>query len=106
MISLFKQIIKWLTRWDRRKFDAITNGMQLRLDYKSNKDALRVLETVFVEKEYALYFPFYEKATVIDVGAHYGYFSFFAAMNLHPDSTIYSLEPDANNFTIFQGVVA
>jgi len=88
--------------WDRRKFDKICSGLRLRLDYKLNKDALRVLETVIKELEYEMCFPFNEKAIILDIGGHYGYFSFFASMNLKPESQIFSIEPSPGNVEVFK----
>ena len=102
MIKPIKNIVKTIIRWDARKFNRICSGVGLSLDYGLNKDAVRVLETVFKEREYAPYFPFYESVTVLDVGGHYGYFSFFAALNLSPKSKILSLEPSLSNFNIFK----
>ncbi|RYF85290.1 MAG: FkbM family methyltransferase, partial [Chitinophagaceae bacterium] len=37
-----------------------------------------------------------------DVGAHYGYFSMFAAANLAPDAAVFSFEPSGKNFAVLQ----
>ena len=74
----------------------IING--IKLDYKRNKSELYLLKCIFYNREYSDYFPFYKKATVIDIGAHYGYFSIFASKNLDKSSKIISIEPSKNNF--------
>ncbi|MBK7009683.1 MAG: hypothetical protein IPH36_14180 [Saprospiraceae bacterium] len=46
----------------------------IKLDAESNLESLFTLEEVFVQRSYADYFPFYKKATIVDIGAHKGYF--------------------------------
>jgi FkbM family methyltransferase len=94
MINLLKRIL----RRDKSTFSRICKFVGLRLDFTLNQDAINVLKAIFEEREYADYFPFYKKVTVVDIGAHYGYFSIFAAKNTAPDSTIYSIEPSQQNF--------
>ena len=72
------------------------NGIQL--DYDTNRNAWDILKAIFYQREYADYFPFYQKATIIDIGAHYGYFSLFACINSSKGSRIIALEPDSDNF--------
>jgi len=43
-----------------------------------------------------------QKVTVVDIGAHYGYFSIFASKNIAPNSQIFSIEPSKENFNILQ----
>jgi abortive infection bacteriophage resistance protein len=94
MINLLKRI--W--RRDKKTFSRICNVVGLNLDFSKNKDAVDVLKAIFEEREYADYFPFYKKVTVVDIGAHYGYFSIFAAKNTSPNSRIFSIEPSQSNF--------
>lgn len=72
------------------------------LQFKKNRKALHLVREVFVKKVYAKHFPFDTNATIIDVGAHYGYFSLFAAKNTKTKSTIYAFEPSIDNFNIMQ----
>lgn len=74
----------------------------LRLEYRLNKDSLDILKGIFIEREYADYFPFSESATIIDIGGHYGYFSLFAARCTAPDARIFVLEPSSRNFHILR----
>jgi FkbM family methyltransferase len=94
MINLLKRIL----RRDKSTFSRICKFVGLRLDFTLNQDAINVLKAIFEEREYADYFPFYKKVTVVDIGAHYGYFSIFAAKNTASDSTIFSIEPSQQNF--------
>ena len=97
MIERIKSIIKWLVSYDKRKFQRICKQQNLNLSYSKNQSSLPILYAIFSMREYADYFPFYEQATIVDVGAHYGYFSLFAAQNLAPNSKIYSFEPHPVN---------
>jgi len=94
MINLLKRIL----RRDKKTFSRICKLVGLNLNFSKNMDGIEVLKAIFEEREYADHFPFYKKVTVVDIGAHYGYFSIFAAKNTAPDSTIYSIEPSQQNF--------
>jgi len=69
----------------------------LHLTYKNNN--LAILHEIFHDRVYADYFPFYKRATIVDIGAHKGYFSLFASRNAAKNSTIIALEPSERNFT-------
>ena len=72
------------------------------LDYLSNRDYLFLLKAIFEEREYADYFPFYEDAVILDVGAHVGYFSLFASINSGSHARIIAVEPDEKNYHTLQ----
>ena len=86
----------------RRAFDLLCRQNDLTLDYAANADSLAVLREVFYQRAYADCFPFYEKATVLDVGAHKGFFALFAAQQLGPASRIVCLEPAPATFHVLQ----
>lgn len=92
------QAIKDIIRSKKKRFDRICRANGLTLSYTLNKDSLSILEDIFLQREYADYFPFYESATIVDIGAHYGYFSIFAAHNTAASSRIYAFEPSEKNF--------
>ncbi len=77
----------------RRDFDGLCRQAGLDLDYRANRDSVAVLREVFVQRRYADGFPFYQKATIVDVGAHKGYFALFAARHAAPGSRIVAAEP-------------
>ncbi len=86
----------------RKRFKKISKHCELNISYQSNRDAVTVLEDIFVSREYSDYFPFYEKATIVDIGAHYGYFSIFASKNTHKESNILAIEPSKKNYKILK----
>jgi FkbM family methyltransferase len=86
----------------RKAFDRINTANGLALDYSVNQTGYAVLESIFGKREYADYFPFYEDSVIVDVGAHFGYFSLFATKNAGPDSKIFSFEPDPHNQRIMK----
>jgi|WetSurSiteA1Bulk_404760.scaffolds.fasta_scaffold02258_6 FkbM family methyltransferase len=94
MIKEFKRMIKS----KRKIFLEFCQSNNLLLNYQSNKNEFGILKAIFESREYSDYFPFYKKACIVDIGAHYGYFSLFAASNLHKDSTIIAIEPNKSNF--------
>jgi FkbM family methyltransferase len=96
MVSFIKKILfphKYL-------FKRICKANNLSLDFNINKSELYVLKEIFEDRTYSNYFPFYENATVVDIGGHYGYFSLFASLNLHLQSKIFCFEPAKRNFEV------
>ncbi len=91
--------MKQLVNGNSGRFHAICAANKLNLNYKENQHELSVLDEVFIARTYADYFPFHTAATVIDVGAHYGYFSIFAAMHTAPKARIFAIEPAPMNFS-------
>ena len=94
--------IKNLLSGKKGRFYKLCRSNNLTLDYRNNQTEIEILKDIFSDREYSDYFPFYEKATVVDIGAHYGYFSIFAAKNLNERSTIISIEPNSGNFNHLQ----
>jgi len=74
-------------------FNAICRKNKIKLDYETNKNDIHILKEIFETRFYSDYFPFYEKATILDIGGHKGYFSIFSSLNLDEKSKIISLEP-------------
>ena len=60
------------------------------------------MHSIFIQREYADFFPFYKKAIIVDIGAHKGYFTMFAALNTAADSKIICVEPVSSNFKILE----
>lgn len=82
---------------DKQDFIKICRANHLQLNYKLNRPNLPILKEIFEKRTYSDYFPFYQKATIIDIGAHFGYFSLFAHKNLHSDSKIIAIEASKEN---------
>lgn len=94
MTGRFKKLIKG----EKKIFYDLCRTNNLNLDYEGNLTELSVLESVFINREYSDYFPFYQNVTIVDIGAHFGYFSLFAACNSGKDSKIIAVEPDKRNY--------
>lgn len=94
MITNLKNIIKG----DKKIFHLLCKTNKLNLNYRDNQTEIKILKDIFYNREYSDYFPFHQKVTVVDIGAHYGYFSIFAKNNLHKDSKIIAIEPNKSNF--------
>lgn len=97
-----ESFLKRLPPVNRYLFRRIIRGAGLDLDYMNNKQGVSILEAIFIQREYALCFPTGSQATIVDVGAHYGYFSFFAALNTANGSRIIAVEPSEENFAVLQ----
>lgn len=93
--------IKNIFQSTRQRFEEVCISNGLKLDYEVNRHTFFLLKSIFVDREYADYFPFYEDAVVVDIGAHYGYFSLFARRNTGAGARIISLEPDRRNMSVF-----
>ncbi len=87
---------------NRASFRRICKANGIKLNYGIQRDGIIVLREVFAARNYSDYFPFYEEATIIDVGAHYGYFSIFASLNSGPEATIIAVEPAQHNFEVLR----
>ncbi|MDZ4682828.1 MAG: FkbM family methyltransferase [Saprospiraceae bacterium] len=74
------------------------NGLSL--DYAENEAGIGIFKEVFVQRVYADFFPFFENATVIDIGGHFGYFTLFAAVNLGREGRVITVEPSKQNFDL------
>ena len=95
MSALLARLRDRLPRTRRQRFAIRCAAAGLSLDYDANREGLEVLEEVFRERYYGTLFPLFEPDTaVVDIGAHYGYFSLFAARNLGPGSRVVACEPD------------
>ncbi len=81
-------------------FNNVCERNGLRISFDDNSSGLQVLQNIFVDREYADYFPFYQDAVIVDIGAHYGYFSLFAEVNSGTNARIFSFEPDPKNYAI------
>ncbi|KEI97157.1 hypothetical protein N494_12900 [Clostridium botulinum A2B7 92] len=87
---------------DRVEFENILVNNNIKLNYDDNKDDINILKEIFKYRGYSKYFPFYKKATILDIGAHKGYFTLFSYFNTNKDSKIISLEPDRKNFNVLK----
>ena len=100
MINQVKQFVKSFSGYNRMKFFQTCDRLGLSLDYQKNKQAATLFYNIFLQKEYADYFPFYEQATVVDIGGHFGFFSMFASRNLAQGASIYVYEPHPSNYQL------
>lgn len=83
----------------KKLFHQICRANAIDLSFEVNKAEVGILKNIFIDREYADYFPFYQKNIIVDAGAHYGYFSLFAACNSDPESQVFSVEASEENFT-------
>ncbi len=97
-----KGTLKKIIGHNKRSFTRVCDSNSLTLDFDLNQSELGILEDIFVRREYADVFPFYQKVNVVDIGAHYGYFTLFAAKNTHPASNLIAVEPGHKNFASLQ----
>lgn len=98
-ISLFREL-KRRSGFAKSEFEAICDTAGLNLEFSYNRYGVSVLRDIFVNREYSDFFPFYEKSLIVDVGAHFGYFTLFAAKNSAEDSRIIAIEPATENYKV------
>ena len=82
---------------NKKLFQNICKQYGLTLDYKSNISEINILKEVFVDEVYAQHLPKHKNAIIVDIGAHYGYFSIYAAKNCDASCKIIALEPSEKN---------
>lgn len=82
----------------KKEFNAICNANNVVLDFRQNKSEFQIFKNIFVDREYADYFPFYQNNCIVDAGAHFGYFSLFAAINSQIGSHVITIEPSLFNY--------
>ncbi|MFC1932958.1 FkbM family methyltransferase [Chloroflexota bacterium] len=82
------------------EFEPICNTSGLNLSFSHNRYGVSILRDIFNNREYSDFFPFYEDSVIVDVGAHYGYFSLFASKNSDRNSSIIAIEPVKENYEI------
>jgi FkbM family methyltransferase len=71
--------------------------------FRPNTHDRSILEETWTKRVYWKGFPSAVKdAVVVDVGAHNGYFSVFAARHMLAGSRVYAFEPVAENYAILQ----
>ncbi|MFN8674037.1 MAG: FkbM family methyltransferase [Candidatus Sericytochromatia bacterium] len=85
---------------EKNFFCNLCNDNNLDIEFICNKSDIHILKEIFHERVYSDYFPFYQNVTVVDIGAHKGYFALFAKNNLKDTSRIIALEPMKKNFEI------
>jgi FkbM family methyltransferase len=81
----------------RALFSRICAACDLKLYYAAHRDDVAVLREVFFDRVYSDWFPLRRRAVVVDVGAHKGFFTIFAARRLLPGSMIVAVEPESRN---------
>ena len=101
-MHLLKKLVNKLMSDGKESFKKICHSNNIYIDYKQNKSGYLILKEIFEDRVYADYFPFHKKAVMVDVGAHFGFFSLFASRNAHEDSRIFSFEPSKENFSILR----
>jgi len=74
----------------------------LKIPLNANGDGIHILREVFTKKVYSRYFPAGEKAVIVDIGAHYGFFALYASVNTLPGSRIIAIEPSPLSVSIME----
>lgn len=101
MIKIAKSFIyhklhfKWLI------FQYICIKYNLRLSYSLNKDAVHILQEIFLKSIYNYEFQDSPKV-IIDIGGHYGYFALYTSKKFKHNCTILSIEPSLSNIAKFK----
>ncbi|WP_243358637.1 FkbM family methyltransferase [Fundidesulfovibrio terrae] len=75
---------------------------KLALLYRPDSHDLSILKEIWEGGVYARHFPAGREACIVDIGAHNGYFSLYAATHAAPGSVVIAYEPMPDNFAIFE----
>jgi FkbM family methyltransferase len=94
--------------WYIVKFaNSICKQQQINLPHSLGLRDADVFTDIFFKRIYAPCFPFYQNCTIIDIGAHKGFFSLFASKYAGKSSKIFAIEPEHSNFnSILENVKA
>jgi FkbM family methyltransferase len=80
----------------------ILRNWNLTYHHRLNTEDCAIIREIFYDKTYSVFFPFYKKCTIVDIGGHKGFFALYAANNCAPDSTILCFEPSTSNYRILR----
>ncbi len=86
-------------------FQFINIKYDLRLSYDLNKDAVHILQEIFLKCIYD-YSIIGSPKVIIDIGGHYGYFALYATRKFGSYCRIISVEPSFSNIRIFSKNIA
>lgn len=81
---------------------SVSRQQNIRFPYKLGLRDSDVFLDIFFKRAYAPCFPFYANVNIVDIGAHKGFFTLFAAKNAGIKSRIIAIEPEPDNFNIMQ----
>lgn len=95
-IARARQQVRFLLK--KRKFEQTLLSNSIELDWSANRSQYAIFEDVFRRRSYSDFFPFYQNTCILDIGAHWGYFSIFANHNTGPDTKVTAVEPSSLNF--------
>ncbi len=94
-----KQIVKKIFQLDKLYFYYVNLKYNLNLDFRSNRSQLNIFKEIYYHKVYDLGFPSgVGNYVIIDIGAHYGYFSISASKKILNQSVVYAIEASKDNF--------
>jgi FkbM family methyltransferase len=103
MLSPYLRFREKIRAWsDHSVIKAVCEEYKIQLGSPMGQGDAGVFKEVFLQKVYADYLPFYQACTILDIGAHKGFFTLFAALNIDPKSRLIALEPSLTNFTALE----
>ncbi len=83
-------------------FKHINRKFNLNLDYSINKNGVHILQEIFKKGIYSLPIFTISNPLIVDIGAHYGYFSLFADRKYGRACRIIAVEPSSGNINILR----
>jgi FkbM family methyltransferase len=99
IMSILGSVATSLRRYEKVRFAGkLLSYNGLRVAGGISVTDAEVIKNVFFDRLYAPGFPFYADATIVDIGAHAGFFSIFAKLYSGKNSKIFAIEPDTANF--------
>ncbi len=88
---------RWRAWSDGRDIAKVCEEYNLELPFALDADAASVFKEVFIGKAYADAFPFHTDARIVDIGAHFGFFTLFALRSCGLGARLCAVEPAAAN---------
>ena len=98
MMILNKLISLFENRKMIRRARSICKNNSIRPAHSIDLEDASVILDIFLKRVYSTCFPFHEDATIVDIGAHKGFFSIYSDKHSGNNATIHALEPEPSNF--------
>jgi len=94
---------RWGLRWPASSVQISIGGAKL--VGPNNSETWGTVDQIWRQKVYTQYFPILDGYRVLDIGAHFGFFSAFAAFQ-GKDVRVVSYEPSSRNFNILENNIS
>lgn len=83
-------------------FQYLNRKFHLNLNYRLNKNGVEILQEIFQKQIYKLPNLQNEEPVILDIGAHYGFFTIYASRHYGESCRIIAVEPSSKNIIVLR----